>query len=108
MNTRVTVQPVIESSATVTKGVTGPQLSVALTSDVTESTVGSVDGLQPRSPPAGTTLTGGVVSLTLIVCVYETSFPHSSVAVQVLVMTLLQELPGLDWASVKVTSYIPH
>jgi len=42
-------------------------------------------------------MTGGVVSLTVIVCVHVAVFPEVSLALQVRVMTLLQLEPGLLW-----------
>jgi hypothetical protein len=50
---------------------------------------------------------GGVVSLTVIVCVQVALLPEVSVAVQVRVITLLQLDPGLLWVSANCTGVGP-
>jgi len=62
VNVRVTVQPLL-ASLWKTLMVAALQVSVAVTSDLILASVGSVAGLQPRFPPAGTLeITGAVVS----------------------------------------------
>jgi hypothetical protein len=64
--------------------VTLPQVSAPVTENTTKAshTPGSL--LTIKSP--GHVIVGGVVSITVIICVQEEELPHSSVAVHVLVM----------------------
>jgi hypothetical protein len=78
-------------------GVTAPQLSVAVTVNVTMEPAGPV---QSTTTLAGQFTTGGVVSLTRIVCVQLAPFPQPSTADHVRVMVLLAELPGALCTSV--------
>lgn len=82
-----------------------PQLSVAVTCPATLVSLGSVDGLQPKFPPAGTVTIGGVVS-AVHVAVRETvaELRQESVAVQVRVWERLQPVDtGLAVETFNVT-----
>src|ERR1041385_535649 len=52
-------------------------------------------------------MTGGVVSLTVMICVQLAGRPEPSVAVQVRVIVLLQLAPGLLCVSLKLTGRSP-
>src|SRR5437667_175868 len=64
---------------------------------------------QPSTLVAGMlpVICGGVLSLIVIVCVQLVVLLARSVAVQVRVITLLQELPGLLWVSLNCTVRFP-
>lgn len=74
--------------------VTEPQLSTPLTAY--ETSAPQKPGSFPTVMFAGQSATGGLVSTTVIVCVQEEAFPHSSVAVQVLVMVSVFPHPAAE------------
>src|SRR5690606_9028585 len=75
------------------------QLSVAVANPV-ES--GSVDWVQSTVTSAGHTISGAVVSTTLIICVQTTRFPQSSSAIHVL---SIENVPSHN-PSITTSSYV--
>jgi hypothetical protein len=80
--------------------VTLPQMSLPVAEPVTD---GSVEPVKHSTVASGTSsIVGGVVSTTVIVCTQLEALPQASVAVQVRIITLDAPHPGVT-ASVKPT-----
>ena len=80
------------------------QLSVAVTKEVLGA--GTAEA-QLTVTGAGQVITGGVWSFTVIICVHSVKFPHTSVALYVLVMVYLLAqvwllITSLTWVTVTV------
>ena len=81
-----------------------PQPSVAVAVPVP---AGDVSPPHSTTIPAGHVITGPVVSTTIMVCAQDEVFPHSSIAVHVLVIVSVFPQPGIT-VSVKDTVVVPQ
>jgi hypothetical protein len=69
----------------------------------TDGGVNSISAPQATVSLGSQVITGAVLSFTVMVCEQVAVLPQLSVAVQVLVITLLQSEPGFDSFSLKLT-----